>query len=113
MEKPWREAEMKEVERRIAKALKAQPDYRRLDSLAKDVWTRIGNPPQKDAVSFTIPMGLKMGSLALTLLAVFALSQISSYQKPVQADIFDLRYFSYHSAPSLNLSSINKYGDSQ
>jgi len=100
---------MQDLEHKIDISLKQQPEYCRLDNLSKDVWHRIRSARGSKHYGFSIPVGFKMTVFALSLLAFIALSQVSFQEGRYQADIFDLRFFSYQSIPSVNLASVNTY----
>jgi len=100
---------MKDMEHKIDRALKQQPEYLRLDKLSNDVWHRIRAARGLKYNSFTIPVGFKMSAIALSLLAFIALSQVSFQDGQYQADIFDLRFFSYQSITLVNLASVDTY----
>ncbi len=100
---------MKDIAHKIDRALKHQPEYCRLDNLSNDVWQRIRAVRELKHNSFTIPVGFKMSAIALSLLAFIALSQVSFQDGQYQADIFDLRFFSYQSITVVNLASVDTY----
>lgn len=100
---------MKDINHMIDKALHEQPDYSRLDNLSVDVWDKVRTKRKAFGNGLRIPLSLKMGTLAICLIAVFAISQISLSSGQLRADLFDLRFFSYQSAPSLNFASVNTY----
>ncbi len=100
---------MKNLERKIDLSFKLQPNYTRLDNLPRDVWAKVRERRMEEPVGFAMPFSLKLGTLVLSVVAVIALSQVSFKQEPFQADFFDLRYFSYQAAPSLNIASVNTY----
>lgn len=100
---------MNELENKIDKALKQEPNYNRLNTLSYDVKRRIRDSEQVQYSNYTIPSVLKLGTLMLSVLAFVAIAQISFQPDFHQADIFDLRFFSHQSIPSLNLASVNTY----
>ena len=100
---------MKDINHMIDKALNEQPDYSRLDSLSVDVWDKVRAKRKARGNGLRIPLGLKVGTAAMCLIAIFAISQISLSTGQLRADLFDLRFFSYQSAPSLNFASVNTY----
>ena len=100
---------MNEIENKIDKALKQEPDYSRLNTLSRDVRGRVRDIKQLKYSNYTIPPILKFGTLMLSMLAFVAIAQISLQPDSNQADIFDLRFFSHQSIPSLNLASVNTY----
>ncbi len=100
---------MTEMEQNIDSALKQQPDYSRLEDLSVDVWRRIRTARVSHLKGVTIPFGLKVSAFALCLLAFVAISQVTFHSNQNHPDIFDLRFFSHQSIPSLNLASVNTY----
>ena len=100
---------MKDINHMIDKALGERPDYSRLDSLPVDVRNRVRAERNATGRGLSFPLSLKVGTIAMCLLAVFALSQISLSTAQLRADLFDLRFFSYQSTPSLNFASVNTY----
>ena len=93
----------------IDKALNEPPDYRRLTPLAMDIHRRIEANCGGEVIAWQLPPGFRIGTVALSLLALLAFSQVSFQSRAFQADIFDLRFFSYQAAPSLNFASVNTY----
>lgn len=100
---------MLDMKQKIDRALEEQPDYRRLDNLSSDVWKSVRERRESGRSNFYIPMSFRLCTLALCLIAMLAISQVSFQPDHTQADLFDLRYFSYQSAPSLNFASVNTY----
>ncbi|WP_419176266.1 hypothetical protein [Desulfosediminicola sp.] len=100
---------MDNIRRKIDSSLRKHPDYRRLENLSGDVWERVRSARKEDKTGFVIPLGFKVATLGLSLLAFVALSQVLLQANQYQSDIFDLRYFSYQSAPSLNLASVQTW----
>lgn len=100
---------MSDMKHIIDRALKQHPDYSRLDGLSADVWESVRKSRKLERNSFHIPMGLQLGTIALCLIAILAVVQVSFQPDYLQADLFDLRFFSYESAPSLNFASVNTY----
>lgn len=100
---------MSRIDDRIDSALKQDPDYSKLQTLPYDVKRKIRSVNQSTYGSYTIPPMLKLGTVMLSVLAFVAIAQISFQTAPSQADIFDLRFFSHQSIPSLNLASVNTY----
>lgn len=99
---------MADINKKLTQALQP-PDYRRLVHLGNDVWDRIDDKGVKAKIDFAIPFGLKASALALVVVAFIALSQVSFTGGGYQADLFDLRYFSYQEIPSVNLAAVNTY----
>lgn len=100
---------MKDIQQKIDDALGQNPDYGKLDNLSADVWMRVRNKQKQSGSSSFIPLSLKVATVSLCLLAMLAVSQVRFQQGNVQADLFDLRFFSYQSTPSLNFASVNTY----
>lgn len=100
---------MKIKEHKIDKALQQQPNYSQLDNLSEDVWRKIRSTRKDTPGGFVMPVSFKIATLGLSLLAVFAFAQVLSQNTPGQSDLFDLRYFSYQSTPTLNLASVETY----
>lgn len=98
---------MKNLRHTIDSALRNKPDYGRLDNLSEDVWKRIRASRKEKQGGLVIPTGFKVATLVLSLLAFVALSQVSFRTGRYQADLFDLRYFSYQSEPTLNLALVD------
>lgn len=100
---------MNKIEHKIAKAFHQEPDYRRLNTLSYDVRRRISDVEQLKDSDYRISPVLKFSTLLLCALAFVAIAQVSFQSDSTQADIFDLRFFSHQSIPSLNLASVNTY----
>ncbi len=100
---------MTKLEQKIDLALKKEPDYSKMDDLSADVWRKIRASQHDDQPMFAIPNGLKFATVALSLIALVAISQISFQKNSLQADIFDLRYFSYQASPTFQIASLNRY----
>lgn len=100
---------MQKFDRTVDSALKKQPDYGRLDNLSTDVWEKVREVDRENQNVLRIPKIVQGGAVALSLLALIALSQVSLRPEKSQTDIFDLRYFSYRSIPSANLVALSDY----
>lgn len=94
----------------IDRTLEEQPDYSRLDNLPHDVWKTIRKSRELKRNDVRLPLSFKFTTVVLSLLVFLALSQLSFQPDRYQADIFDLRYFSHESTPSLNIASVSSYG---
>ncbi len=99
---------MKDLNSKIDQSLAAKPDFGKLGKLQSDVWTRIDNK-ELTISSWYIPTGLKVGTFAVSILALVALTQLSLQPLPFASDILDLQVFSAQSTPSINIASINTY----
>jgi hypothetical protein len=101
---------MKKFDEKIAGAIEQDPSYDCLDRLGHDVWRKIRNTRANKGPSawfnFTLTPAMKAFSLILLLGSCLALSQIS-FNKSVEPDLFDLRYFSYQSLTTTTLLSMN------
>ncbi len=100
---------MNEIENKIEKALNQEPDYSRLSTLPYDVQRRIRDVEQLKYSNYSISPVLNFSTIMLSVLAFIAIAQVSFQPDSTQTDIFDLRYFSHQSIPSLNLASVNTY----
>lgn len=100
---------MNEIEQKIDIALKQEPDYSRLQTLPHDVRSRVRGIKKMKYSNYTTPLILKFGTLMLSVLAFAAIAQVSFQTDSNQSDIFDLRFFSHQSIPSINLASVNTY----
>jgi len=98
-----------DMQRKIDEALRQEPDYSRLDTLSQDVQRKIRMAENANRRVFRIPFFLQAGTLALCCLAMLAVWQIVYQAEADRADMFDLRYFSYQSDPSMNFASVNTY----
>lgn len=100
---------MMDLQHKIDEALRHEPDYSRIDNLSRDVWRKIRMAEDTSRGAIHIPVFLKAGTLALCVLAILAVSQMSFKAEAEKADMFDLRYFSYQADPSLTFASVNTY----
>lgn len=104
---------MEKFDEKIVNAIEQDPSYNSLDGLGHDVWHRI-RETRADAnttawFNFTLSPAIKAFSLVLVLGSCIALSQIS-FNKRLEPDLFDLRYFSYQSLTTTTLLSMNDQG---
>ena len=104
---------MEKINEKIAQAIQQDPVYDCLDRLGHDVWHRIRHTRETQGDSgwfnFTLTPAIKAFSLVLLVGSCLALSQIS-FDKGVEPDLFDLRYFSHQSLTTTHLLSINNQG---
>lgn len=100
---------MMDERQKIERALEQHPDYSRLDDLSADVWKRVRENRMSESGGLHFPVGFKMGTVALCLIAVLAVSQVLFQRDGFKADLFDLRFFSHQADPSLNFASVNTY----
>lgn len=104
---------MKKIDEKIVHSIVQDPSYGCLDGLGHDVWYRIRDTRADINTgawfNFTVTPAIKAFSLVLVLGSCIALSQIS-YNKDLEPDLFDLRYFSYHSLTTTTLLSMNDQG---
>ncbi|TKB10791.1 hypothetical protein [Desulforhopalus sp. IMCC35007] len=101
---------MEKFDKKLVRTIQQDPDYTCLDGLGHDVWQSIrgsrGDKNTEAWLNFTLTPAIKAFSLVLLLGASLALSQIS-FNKSVEPDLFDLRYFSYQSLTTTTLLSMN------
>ncbi len=99
---------MKNLNSKIDQSLADKPDFGKLDRLQSDVWTKIDDK-ELTVNYWYIPTGLKFGTVAVSILALVALTQLSLQPLPFESDMLDLQVFSAESTPSINIASINTY----
>lgn len=87
----------------IDNLLQAEPDYERLDHLSVDVWRRIRTAEDSGPQNIVFPAAVRAVAFALSIVACLAFYELSFNAPQADADLFDLRYFSHQSVPSLNL----------
>ncbi|MFT5698570.1 MAG: hypothetical protein ACI8ZB_001425 [Desulforhopalus sp.] len=104
---------MKKYEKKITRSIQQDPVYDSLGELRHGVWQRIRDTRvNEDAgtwFNFTLTPTIKACSFVLLLGSCLALSQIS-FEKGIEPDLFDLRYFSHQSLTTTNLLSMNDQG---
>ena len=104
---------MDTFDEKIARSIQQDPAYNCLGRLGPSVWQKIRvnkvNRNTQDWFNFTLTPAIKAFSLVLLIGACLALSQ-TSFEKGLEQDIFDLRYFSHQSLATTNLISINNQG---
>lgn len=99
---------MKDLESKIEQSLTTEPDFGKLNRLQSDVWNKIDTRELKNSFSY-IPVGLKAGTIVVSLLALIAVSQVSFKQLPAENELLDLHFFSVQATPSITIASINTY----
>jgi hypothetical protein len=101
---------MDKFDEKIADAIQQDPSCDSLDGLSHDVWQKIRGTRASEGrgvwLNFTLTPAIKVFSLVLLLGSCLALSQIS-FNKSIEPDLFDLRYFSYQSLTTTTLLSMN------
>lgn len=104
---------MEKFDKKVVGSIQQDPSYDCLDGLGHDVWQRIRHTRQNRYTgawfNFTLTPAIKAFSLVMFLGSCLALSQIS-FEKHLEPDLFDLRYFSHQSLATTNLLSINEQG---
>lgn len=104
---------MDNFDRKLKSSLEQEPSYDNLDCLRQGVWEKVRKTRDisgsKAQFNLTLTPAMKAFSLVLVLGSCFALSQIS-FDKGVEPDLFDLRYFSHQSLATTNLLTLNAQG---
>lgn len=104
---------MENFDKNLKFSLEQEPSYENLDGLRQSVWKKVGETrgisDSKAWFNLTLTPAMKAFSLVLVLGSCLALSQIS-FDKGLEPDLFDLRYFSHQSLATTNLLSLNTQG---
>ena len=104
---------MKNFDKKLTKCLQQDPPYECLDQLRSNVWGQIrkksDNKEEQAWFNLSLTPAVKVFSFVLILGSCLALSQIT-FNKNLEPDLFDLRYFSHQSLATTNLLSVNIQG---
>lgn len=108
-----RSDDMEKFHAKIERAIQQDPAYDCLELLRPGVWTKIRdtrvNQGTQAWCNITLTPAIKIFSLVLILGSCLALSQVS-FNKDLESDLFDLRYFSHQSLATTDLLSSNTQG---
>ena len=113
LEYSYRSENMDKFDKKIARTIQQDPAYDCLDKLGPNVWQKIRRNKARQNTqawfNFTLPPAIQAFSFVLLICACLALSQIS-FEKGLEQDPFDLRYFSHQSLATADLLSSNSRG---
>ncbi len=104
---------MDAIDKKLARAIEDEPADACLQGVQADVWGKIRIHREieqsKSWTRLSFPPAIKVLSLVLILGSCVALSQLS-FDRAVEPDLFDLRYFSHQTLATTNLLSLNNQG---